>query len=138
MKFDLRNAEGLKNLSLPQTGAKLSQFVNCLQWMAISIPRFSERVHLLREIVEKAYKKSGKRTSKSIKNIKLHTLGWTDSHKNNFDSLKSNLYEAIKLTYPDNTKAICTHTGASESVWAEVVTLCDPEDIPLAKAPTTT
>ena len=56
IRFDPRNADGLRNLSTPTTAAELSQFVNCLQWMSQAIPRFSERVQLLRDLVEKAYK----------------------------------------------------------------------------------
>ena len=42
-QFDPRNLSGRQNLHLPQNAGELCEFVHCLQWMANSIPKFSNR-----------------------------------------------------------------------------------------------
>lgn len=129
VKFNPSNAEGLANMTDPKTAAELSQVVNCLQWMSIAIPKFAERVGPLRKILEKAYKRSGKRTSKSIKSIQLVDLGWGKNEQTLYEGLITSLREHVEIAYPDSEKAICVHTDASEYYWAGVVTQCEEDEL---------
>lgn len=51
VKFHPSNAEGLCNMTNPKTASELSQLFNCLQWMSLAIPQFTERVGPLRAIL---------------------------------------------------------------------------------------
>jgi len=78
-RYDPRNAEALSKMDSPQNAAELSQVLNCLQWMSQSVPEFAQRAYPLRKILDAAYTKSGKRTSRSIRKYKLEELGWNES-----------------------------------------------------------
>lgn len=88
----------------------------------------------LRELVQKAYAKSKKRTTKSIKSIRLASLGWNAEHEKAFHSLQEALKETITLTYPDLNKIICVHTDASDRFWAGVVTQSDTHELTKPKS----
>lgn len=102
--------------------------MNCLQWMAQSIPRFTERVRPLRDILEKAFLKSGKRTIKSIKSYKLKDLGREQAEAEACKSLLASLTDAIGLAYPKEVLT-CGHTDASDRFLAGVVTQCEEAEL---------
>ena len=133
VKCHPRRLSALKDGHEPVTASELSQFVNCLQWMCNFIPDFSQRVAPLREILEEAYALSGKRTSKSIKSIRLTFLGWNDKYIKAFWDLIQQLREAVKLAHRDHSKSLCIYPDASDENWAAVVTQCDPTDLDLPK-----
>lgn len=116
---------GLKNTRMPETSAELSQFVYCLQWMSGSIPDFATRIAPLREVLEEAYNRSGKRTTKSIQNIRLAKLSWGTAHADAYLELQEQLRNAVKLSHRDADKNICVFTDASNTHWAAVVTQCE-------------
>lgn len=114
---------------LPATAGELSQYIYCLQWMSYSIPDFATRIAPLRDILEAAYKQSGKRTRRSIDNIPLSKLSWGQQHETSFNSLQDSLREAVKLNHPDPEKETCVYTDASDTHWAAVVTQRNKEDL---------
>jgi len=128
-RYDPRNAEALSKLDNPKNAAELSQVLNCLQWMSQAIPKFAERAYPLRKILDVAYAKSGKRTSKTIRKYKLEDLGWDETTQNTYEGLLEDLRESVQLSYPEPGKTICVHTDASDRFWAAVVTQCSPEDL---------
>lgn len=128
-RMDPRNAEGLKNMHSPVTADELCQFVHCCRWMAGSIPDFARRTAPLVAILEEAYKISGSRKKKSIKNIKLSSLSWGAEQENAFKSIQETLQNSIKLCYPRKEKTICVYTDASDNYWSGIVTQIDPEDL---------
>ena len=73
-------------------------------------------------LVEKAYKKAGRRNKSAINPMELKSLGWVAEHKTSFDNLKSLLCDAIKLSFPNLNHAICVHTDASNRLWSGIVT----------------
>lgn len=72
--MDPAQLDGLKDMDTPKTADELAQFIYSCRWMSITIPQFVERVAPLTAILEAVYKKSGKRTSRSIRNMPLRTL----------------------------------------------------------------
>ena len=131
VQCDPRRVDALKNGHEPVTAAELSQFVNCLQWMSNFIPDFSRRVASLRAVLEKAYSVSGKRTTASIKGIRLSNLDWNNEHVSAFQDLTEQLREAVKLAHRRQDMILCVYTDASDAHWAAVVTQCDPEQLSL-------
>lgn len=127
--FDPRNLSGIQQVVMPETAGELSQFIYCLQWMSYSIPDFANRIKPLREVLEAAYKRSGKRTRKSINKIALSSLSWGRTHVESYTSLQDSLREAVKLAHPDPSLETCIYTDASETHWAAVVTQCDKEQL---------
>lgn len=90
-RLDPRNIEALKNIHAPQTAGELCEYIHCCRWMSTAIPDFARRSGPLDELLEKAYKKVGKRTKRAIKNVKLHSLGWNQEHTQLFEDIQLNL-----------------------------------------------
>ena len=121
-KIDPASLSGLKDMHLPATADELSQFLNCCKWMTLAIPQFVERTAALSELLEKAYSVSGRRTSRSIRRLQVHHLGWGPPHEREFLGLQDALGSAVTLAYPDPDKVISVFTDASERFWAGAVT----------------
>jgi Reverse transcriptase (RNA-dependent DNA polymerase) len=65
VRFDPRRIQGLLQMSAPQTGADLQQFLCALDWMRTAIPSFAELVPPLQKLLELAYQKCGGRHTKT-------------------------------------------------------------------------
>ena len=128
--MDPTRVSALRDLDTPRTAGELSQFIHCLRWVSNSIPQFAERSALhLTDVLEKAYKKSGRRTKRSVQNIPLHTLSWGTGHVEAFKSLQDTIREAVQLSFPKKEKQICIYTYASDKFWSAVVTQIMPSDM---------
>lgn len=123
------NYEGLVDAEIPRNGAELSQYVHCANWMSSVIPRFAERVAPLREILEKAYTRSGRRTTASVAKVQLAAIGWTDTHKHAFRDIQEQLKNAVKTAHRNQEMTLCLYTDASDNHWAGVVTQCEPHEL---------
>ena len=130
-KLDPTRLSGLREMGLPKTAEELAQFIYCCRWMSLSIPDFARRIAPLTGILEEAYKKSGKRTKKSIRKTALSSLSWGPQHEETFFNLQYSLKTAVTLSYPDPEKSICIFTDASERFWSGVVTQCNEADLNL-------
>ena len=95
---------GLADVHMPETAAELSQFIYCMQWMSGCIPDFGARITPLREVLEEAYDISGKRTTKSIKRIRLSQLFWGPAQAEAFMDLQEQLRNAVKLAHRETGK----------------------------------
>ena len=124
-RMDPRHIEGMMNASLPQTGDELSQFVNATQWMGHNIPDFAARVQPLRDILERAYDRAGRRTSKAISKVKLQDLAWGREHSEAMRSIQDSLKSTVSLSHFDAGKSVCIYTDASDQHWSAVITQCD-------------
>lgn len=82
--------------------------------MAVAIPDFARVSAQLHDLLQKSYKKAGKRKKSAIKAIKLIELGWGSEHEEAFEKIKSLLCDSIKLAFPKPDHAICIHTDASK------------------------
>ena len=112
--MDPTNFKALRNMSEPKTADELCQFVHCCRWMSVVIPNFVQRVAPLVELLEAAYKKSGRRTKMAIKSIKLSSLSWGAVHAHAFRSLQDSLRKAEEIAHPDPKNFLCNFTDASK------------------------
>ena len=123
VELDPARLSGLRSASRPRLAGELVQYVHCTQWMASAIPDYARSVAPLRDLLERAYARSGKRTKRSVQNLSLSgDLTWGPSHQAAFDNVQSVLSNAIKLAHRDESKALCVYTDASALFWAGVVT----------------
>ncbi len=120
--MDPSRLAGLKDMDSPRTADELAQFIYCCRWMSVCIPNFVHIVAPLHEILEEAYKKSGRRTKRSIKSIALSSLSWGAIHESSFKKLQDTLRNAVKLSYPKEGHELCLYTDASDKYWSAVVT----------------
>ena len=116
------NSAALQDMNEPRTADELCQFIHCCRWMATVIPNFVQEVAPLVELLEAAYKKSGRRTKRSIKNIELASLSWGARHATAFKYLQDSLRSAVQIAHPDPSKVICVYTDASKYFWSGIVT----------------
>lgn len=128
-RLDPARLAGLQNMSMPTTAEELSEFAYCCRWMSVAIPQFAVRIAPLTAILEEAYSRSGRRTTKSIKRILLNSLSWGPTHVEAFHSLQDTLCNAITLSYPDPHKVVCVFTDASQHYWSGVVTQADASEL---------
>ena len=129
MRMDPRHIEGISTMENPQTAEELSQFVHCAQWMGHNIPDFAARVQPLRNILELAYEKVGRRTSKAISKVKLSDIAWGNVESAAMRSIQDSLRNTVTLAHFNQKMSVCVYTDASDAHWAAVVTQCDPEEL---------
>lgn len=120
--MDPANTTSLCAMETPKTADALSQFTYCARWMALTIPEFTKRSAPLTELIERAYAKSGKLTTRSIKGMQLCSLAWGPNHADAFKDVQSRLLSATKLAYPNSSKTLCLHTDDSDRYWSAVLT----------------
>lgn len=68
-QLDQRDFDAIRYVQFLVTAEKLSQFKYCFPWMSAAIPTFHELVESLNNILEAAYKLTGKREKSSKKRI---------------------------------------------------------------------
>ena len=124
---------GIKQMAIPINAVELWKFLHFCRWMASAIPYLQRIATPLHKILESAYQKTGRRTTRSIKNIQLSKLSWGKSHEHSVNNLQDSLREAVRLAYPKDGLTICIHTDASDSYWSAIVTQVRPEQIKLPK-----
>lgn len=124
VRLDPSSISGLRNAHEPITAAELCQYLHAATWMANAIPRFAERAQPLRDILENAYKRSGKRTKKSIAKIQLRDLGWSSHAQRAFHDIQEQMRKMVSTAHRDPRKVLCLHTDASNAHWAAAITQC--------------
>lgn len=121
-QLDPRNMEAIKTLNAPVNAAELCQFIHCCRWMSTSIPDMHRKMQPLNDMLEKAYKLTGKRRKSTLKNVTLDKLSWGAIHDDALSTIQDSLKQAVKLTFPKKDHATCVYTDASDAFWAAVVT----------------
>lgn len=129
--MDPRNLDGMQNMSQPETADELSQFIHCTQWMSQCIPDFAARVQPLRNTLELAYARAGRRTTKAVAKIKLSDVSWGKEQIEALHSMQGILLNVVSLAHFDHKKSVCVHTDASQQHWASVVTQCHRRELRL-------
>lgn len=74
IRFDPRRLDVLTSINRPELGSDIQQFVCAANWVRSSIPNYSSVVPPLHNLLEGCYKKSGKRTRKSVARIPIAGL----------------------------------------------------------------
>lgn len=67
--LDPRKIEAIRTMEAPMNVAELYQFIHGCRWMRYSVPAFHQREQPLNDILERGYKKSGKRMKSVLKNV---------------------------------------------------------------------
>lgn len=127
--MDPANYSGIKDATQPINAAELCEYVHCIAWMSVSIPRFAERAAPLYATLEEAYKRTGRRTKKSIAKLPVAQLGWGEEQSGAFADLQEQLQNVVKTSHPDPQLRLCVHSDASEHFWAVAVTQCPDEEL---------
>lgn len=82
---------GIQNLHEPESGSELAEFIYYCRWMSLTIPDFVRIAKPLTELLERAFRKIGKRTKRSIKNIRVSTLSWGRDHSQAYEKIQEML-----------------------------------------------
>lgn len=130
------------NGSIPINCGELREYVHYISWVQNGIPDHARMVAPLRDLIEKAYEKTGKRTKRSIKSISLSSLGSSEPRDNAFEKIQETLRQQVSLAHRNLDMHICIFTYASDRFWERIVTHCnslemdktviDQKDQPLA------
>lgn len=127
VRYDPSRLEALMNMSIPNTGADLQQFICATNWMRTSIPNYATAIHPLHELMESIYKSTGKRTKRSVSKTSLSGL-WGENHDRAFAQIKKQIAHSTTLGLPKPNHQICLFTDASESHWAAIFTQVPQSD----------
>lgn len=123
------NLATMQNVHIPHTAGELCQYVYATGWMSSCFPKFSERIAPLRAILELAFKKSGRRTKKSVSTMLLSMLGWNHEHTSCFHDIQRQLCENVKLSHRNPSLTLCVFTDASDMHWSGIITQCDKKEL---------
>lgn len=127
--MDTSRAEALSQLSLLTTAYELCDIVHCCRWMSIAIPDVFHRAAPLTQLLDAAYRKSVRRTKRSIGGMPLLTLFWGTTHEKAFCELQNNRRNAVELSYPRADVVICLFTDDLQRDWSSIVTQTDPAQL---------
>lgn len=130
MRFNPMNLSGMKDSSAPRNAGELCEYVHGVNGIPSSIPRFTERISPLRQLLEVAYAKAnGIRKKKSIGKFALSILGWNDTHDQAFQDLQNQIQEATSMSHRDTNMVLCISTAASDKHWAVAATQCAQSEL---------
>ena len=121
IQYDPRNLAAIKNMPKPQVGGQLQQLLCATNGMRNSIPRYSELVSPLQQLMEKVYTLKGSRKKRSIANHSLTQL-WGPDHSAAYTALKKQIALSTRLAYSKSDCTLCLFTDASERHWASILT----------------
>lgn len=93
--------------------------------MSNSIPGFAQRAALLHNLLEAAYQNEHRRTKRSIKNILLTSIGWSNAHSYAFHGLQQQLQAMITTAHRNPALRLRVCTDANNHFLAVAVTQCD-------------
>ena len=93
----------------------------------MAIPKFSELIAPLHDLLESQYSQHNTRQKSKIRGRPLSA--WGDEHQASFTSLIQAITHQVTLAAPDHSKRLCLFTDASSTHWAGVLTQVDPEEI---------
>jgi RNase H-like domain found in reverse transcriptase len=121
MRFHPSRFETLTTMQRPEKACDLLQFTSALNWMRTSIPNYAETVSPLHSILESCYKRAGGRTKSKLRHISLDP-SWGKEHTASFETLKQQLTDQVKLSYPKEDYDLVLCTDASATNWSGVMT----------------
>ena len=122
VNHDPEKYTALDRAGVPQTAGDLQQALCAMNWMRSHLPRYNDIVAPLQCFLEVIYQQLGSRKKRVIKSKALSKFGWTSHHTDAWHQCMNMLKNSVKLAYPDDTKALCIFTDASDSHWSAVVT----------------
>jgi len=118
-------------MSEPTTGAQLRTYLASANWLRDAIPLFAQKVALLQEALTAVGRVAPNPRQRGFQSVPLTDVGWGPRHTEAFRALNAAIAGAVARAYPDDEKAVCVYTDASDCHWAGVVTQVPPEDLSL-------
>lgn len=119
VRYDPHNASGLTSCALPISAGGLCEYVHCIGWMRNKILDQAPQVAPLVELLEVAFKTTGKRTKCSIKSIPLSKIGWNTVHETCFRDLQSTLSAQRNLPHRNESLQLCIFYRCEQQVLGE-------------------
>ncbi len=103
------------------------ELVHGANWMRTAIPRFSELIEPLHNLLESQYSMHKTRVKSKICGRPLSA--WGDEHQAAFTSLIQAIAQKVTLATPDPSKRLCVFTDASLTNWSGVLIQVDHAEI---------
>lgn len=122
VRQDETRIAALRDMSQPETGADLQQFVCGIGWMKTSLPKHSEVMAPLMTFMELVYKTCKSRKKRKVAAVKLKDLGWGSTEDQAWEAARELLLKCVKLAHPDEAKDFNLFTDASMGHWGAVLT----------------
>jgi reverse transcriptase-like protein len=122
----------LATLSMPTTAADLQQFLCATNWIRGNIPRFTELIDPLQQLLIHCSKivNSFKQTQLRRVNLILQG-GWTSEHTVCFSNIKEVLSRLITMAHVKADWRLCFFPDGSNGFWSVLLTQIPPEDMDL-------
>jgi transposase InsO family protein len=120
-RFSPKLIASLTAMAPPTTAAQLRTYIASVNWLRSSIPRYSELVQPLQDLLTHALtltKSSGRKPNR----VTLAEAGWSELHSETFCRVNEAVAQSVTLSYPEDDKVLCVFTDASDTHWAGVVT----------------
>ena len=99
--------------------------------MRTAIPKLSQLVKLLHDLLEFQYTKHKTRKKSRVANRPISE--WEDKHNDAFSSLITAIAEQVTLTIPHYKKRLCLFTDTFSTHWAGVLTQVEPKEVTKSK-----
>lgn len=110
------------------SGAHLQQFICALQWVKQAIPKFTELVKPLQDLIKRVYDHTDKRTKRTVSRVPPAAVGWVEIKMNAFESCKTALASQVTLAPHDPSQRLFVYTDASDLAWAGIITQVPKSD----------
>ncbi len=108
----------------PTTLGALMELVHGANWMRTAIPRFSDLIEPLHNLLESQYSMDKTGVKSKIRGRPLSE--WGDGHKAAFTSLIQVIAQQVTLATAGPAKLLCLFTDASSTHWTGVLTQVYP------------
>lgn len=94
-RLPVKNISDLSGCERPRLAGDFCKYVQGINWVSSSIPRFAKKISVLRELLEKSHANAGgRRKKKSIAMIPPVDLRWKVMHWKPFNDLQTQFQEA--------------------------------------------
>lgn len=129
VRYNPYDASGLQNCASPMNACGFCEYICSIGGMRSQNSDHAGRVAPLHGLLELAFKRTGKRTKRSIKSTPLFTICWNIAQKTCFRDLQSTLSAQLHLDHQSKSLQLCIFTDASDRFWASVVTQCETNEL---------
>ena len=130
VSFDPNLLNTITHMSAPSTVAELRSYLATTNWIRTSIPRYSELIAPLQQLLTDALASiAAMDKPTNPKKVLLGTVGWIQIHTDTFTAINRAVAKSTSLAYPEEDKVLCVFTDASDLHWAGIVTQTSPEEL---------
>ena len=128
-RFEDRFYDTILEMPPPRTAADLAQAIYLSNWLLPTIPRATELIQPLRDLLERCYQGKVKRTKKVLVGVPLSEYGWNENHVKAWHDFRTAIAEATRVAIYDPDKILCVLSDASDHFYAACISQIEPEDV---------